>query len=135
MLFGVAVPDTTVVSVVVTFDGLAMETVGVAGLSTRTEPLLAVLLSFAVIAVAVKVCEPTTVTPGVTGILITVEPPFAITAVLLQETVEPVVVQVNPFDVKLAGAVKLAGSARLAVTRPVVGAVPILLTVSGIVLC
>ena len=58
-------------------------------------------------------------------------PPLAIIAGLLHDTSVPVVEQLNPLLVKLAGAFRLPGKVRVNVVGPDVGAVPILFTMTG----
>ena len=61
-------------------------------------------------------------------------PPAAIGLSCVQLTFWPVVVQLQPLLGKLAGALVPAGSVICAVTVPVVGPLPMLVTVSGTLL-
>jgi hypothetical protein len=74
---------------------------------------------------------PTAVGPGVTGILSGALAPAAIGLGSVQVTVLPLVVQVQAPLVKLAGAVMPVGSGKVTVVGPVVGPLPMLVTVIG----
>jgi hypothetical protein len=96
--------------------------------------LLPELLSPGVVVVALKTGEvPTVDGPGTTGTLMTLSLPAVIGPALTQVTVWPLVVQVLPFDEKLAGAETPAGSVTVVVTGPVEPE-PVLATVTGNVL-
>ena len=79
-------------------------------------------------------CVPTVLAFGVTGTWIVLLPPAAIGPGLIQVTVWPLVVQLLPLLLKLAGALVLAGSVIVVVIGPVVGALPLLVTVIGTLL-
>jgi hypothetical protein len=108
----------------------AIDELGVSGAAA----LLPVLLSPGVVVVALKTGEvPTVDGPGTTGTLMTLSLPAVIGPALTQVTVWPLVVQVLPFDEKLAGAETPAGNVTVVVTGPA-AAEPVLLTVTGKVL-
>ena len=116
--------------------GTAVPTGQETGLLAVTEAvLLPVLLSPVVATLPVNVrVLPTAAFSGVIGTVKVVLAPLARGPGLEQATVEPVVEHVNPLLANVAGAVTLFGIVSVVVIGPVVGIVPILLTLTGIVL-
>ena len=77
---------------------------------------------------------PTAAFSGVIGTNTVVLAPLVMVAELVQDTNVPAVEQVKPLLVNVAGAVTLFGMLRVKVTGPEVGAVPMLLKLTGTVL-
>ena len=100
-----------------------------------TTVLLLTLLSLAVATVPDSTgLVPTAAFSGVTGIVNVLLAPAVIEAGLLHDITVPDVVQLKPLLVKLAGTVRLPGTVSVKVTGPVVGAEPILLIITGMLL-
>lgn len=94
--------------------------------------LLFGLLSLPVATVADRTrLVPVDAASGVMGTKIVVLVPFVTIVGLLQDTSVPEVAQVKPLLVNVADAVTLAGILRVRLTGPAVGAVPMLLTITG----
>lgn len=94
--------------------------------------LLVVLISDVVATTLVKLSVVLAVAaPGVIGTENVMLLPLAMGPALVQDTLVPVVVQPKPLLVNVAGAVTLAGIVSVVMIGPVVGAEPMLLTVTG----
>lgn len=111
----------------------ATAVVGVIGVAT----LLAVTVSPVVGVVPAEIAGlvPTMAAVGVTGTFTVLLPPFAIGPAVVQFTVWPVVAQLQPLLLKVAGADMPVGKViDVAIGLPVVAAVPMLATVIGTLL-
>lgn len=97
--------------------------------------LLFGLLSLPVAAVADKIgLVPVDAARGVMGTNTVIPAPFVMEVGLLQDTRVPEVAQLNPLLLNVADAVTLAGILSVKLTGPAVGAVPMLLRLTGTVL-
>lgn len=77
---------------------------------------------------------PAVAADGVTGTLNVVIPALTIGFVVVQVTVAETVLQIQPFETNDGGAVTPLGKVIVVVTVPVVEALPIFVTVTGILL-